>query len=92
VTSYVTCKVDRAQMAATGLMVGTIAMVATALRARGQGWALATTFGALRWFTEQGTQVVEVGTQLRNVGAASLYQKAGFRPTAATFTFRKLLP
>jgi ribosomal protein S18 acetylase RimI-like enzyme len=92
VTSYVTCNVDRAQMEATGLLVGTIAMVATAVRARGQGWALATTFGALRWFTEQGTQVVEVGTQLRNPGAASLYQKAGFRATAATFTFRKLLP
>lgn len=91
VASYVTCKLDRAQMEATGLLVGTIVMVATAERARGKGWALATTLGALEWFKQQGTQVVEVGTQLRNVGAASLYQKAGFRPTAATFTFRKLL-
>lgn len=91
VASYVTCKIDQPQLGATGLSVGTIVMVATANRARGQGCALATTFGALNWFTEQGVHIVEVGTQLRNLGAASLYQKAGFHPTAATFTFRKLL-
>jgi ribosomal protein S18 acetylase RimI-like enzyme len=91
VTSYVTCQIDRRQREATGLAVGTIVMVATAARVRGQGWALAVTFGALEWFRQQEVQVVVVGTQLRNLGAASLYQKAGFRPTGASFTFRKLL-
>ncbi len=91
VTSYATCKLDLAQKEATGLSVGTIVMVATAARARGQGWALATSLGAVDWFRTNGVQVVEVGTQLRNTAAACLYLKAGFRPTGATFTFRKLL-
>lgn len=84
VTGYATCKLDKQQM-------GTIVMVATAARVRGQGWGLATSTEALEWFRANDVHVVEVGTQLRNTAAASLYRKAGFRPAGATFTFRKLL-
>jgi RimJ/RimL family protein N-acetyltransferase len=91
VLSYVTCRIDKEATRVLGVGCGEIGMVATASRARNAGVASATTMGALEWFAAQGVAVVEVGTQLRNIAAARLYERCGFRLTAVNFTWRKIV-
>ncbi|MBZ5630763.1 MAG: GNAT family N-acetyltransferase [Acidobacteriia bacterium] len=85
VASYVTCRADRQERR------GIIILVATAEWARGRGAARRASTAALRWFAEQGMAAVEVGTQLRNIPAARLYESLGFRLTRTSLTFRKVL-
>ena len=89
VASYVTCRLSRTGQEAGP--TGTIILVATAEWARGRGAARRATAASLAWFAAQGMRAVEVGTQLRNVPAARLYENAGFRFASASLTFRKLL-
>jgi dTDP-4-amino-4,6-dideoxy-D-galactose acyltransferase len=88
---FVTCKLQRDTGTHLGRMVGTIVLVATAERARGMGVGYATTMAALEWFRGQGTAVVEVGTQLRNIAASRLYQKCGFTHVGSSVSLRRLL-
>ena len=91
VVAYVTCKLDHKSKFETGVSCGSIVMVATVDRARGKGAATATTNAAIDWFAAQGVQIVEVGTQLSNTGAARVYQKCEFLPVATTITLRVLI-
>ena len=88
---FVTCALQRDTQARLGRMVGTIVLVASAERARGRGVGLATTMAALEWFRQQGCEIVEVGTQLRNIAASRLYQKCGFRLVGSSVSLRYLL-
>ena len=85
VASYVTCKIDFEGDR------GVIILVATAEWARGRGAARRASTAALRWFAGQGLDSVEVGTQLRNIPAARLYESLGFRLVRTSLTFRKML-
>jgi RimJ/RimL family protein N-acetyltransferase len=85
VASYVTCQAD--SQARNGIIV----LVATAVWARGRGAARRASGAALHWFAERGIETVEVGTQLRNIPAARLYESLGFRLTRTSLTFRKVL-
>jgi len=89
ILGYVTCKIDRQTAEYFGLTIGTIVLVATAADARGRGVARAITYGALNWFRDQGVQIVEVGTQLRNIPASRLYESCGFRLVASHLSLRK---
>ena len=89
ILGFVTCKIVRQTTQYLGLTIGTIVLVATATDARGQGVAKATTYGALDWFREQGVDIVEVGTQLRNIPASRLYEACGFRLVASSLSLRK---
>jgi GNAT superfamily N-acetyltransferase len=82
VLGYVTCRVDRDAPA------GVIVLVATSKECRGRGVAGRTTQRALQWFWDQNVRIVEVGTQLRNVGAGRVYEHAGFRLRNVSLTFR----
>ena len=88
---YVTCIVDKEASRVLGTGCGEIGMVATAASARNSGVASAATIAALEWFALQGVSFVEVGTQLRNIAAARLYERCGFRLAAASLTWRKLI-
>lgn len=88
---FVTCSLQRDTATCLGQMVGTIVLVASAERARGRGVGQATTNAALKWFREQGCEVVEVGTQLRNITASRLYQKCGFRLVGSSVSLRLML-
>jgi dTDP-4-amino-4,6-dideoxy-D-galactose acyltransferase len=88
---FVTCTLQRDTQAHLGRMVGTIVLVASALRARGRGVGYATTLWALEWFSQQGCEIVEVGTQLRNIAASRLYQKCGFRLVGSSISLRRVL-
>lgn len=85
VASYVTCRADRKSGH------GIIVLVATAEWARGRGAARRASSAALHWFAVQGLETVEVGTQLRNIPAARLYESLGFRLTRTSLSFRKVL-
>lgn len=85
VASYVSCRND------TQARRGVIILVATAEWARGRGAARRASAAALHWFAEHGAEAVEVGTQLRNIPAARLYESLGFRLTRTGLTFRKVL-
>jgi RimJ/RimL family protein N-acetyltransferase len=85
VATFVACRVDR--QAGHGIII----LVATAEWARGRGAARRTSLAALHWFAGQGLHTVEVGTQLRNVPAARLYESLGFRLIRTSLTFRKIL-
>jgi len=89
ILGYVTCKIDRQTTQYLGLTIGTIVLVATVADARGRGVAKALTYGALNWFRDQGVDVVEVGTQLRNIPASRLYESCGFRLVASSLSLRR---
>ena len=91
VLGYATCKIDGETREGLGLSIGSIGMVATAERARRRGVAVACTAGALGWFQSRNVGLVQVGTQGRNMAAARLYEKCGFRLTSNALTLRKLL-
>jgi dTDP-4-amino-4,6-dideoxy-D-galactose acyltransferase len=91
VLGYVTCQIDKEATRVLGVGCGEIGMVATTSRMRNAGVASAATVRALEWFEAQGVSAVEVGTQLRNIGAARLYEGCGFRLTAASLTLRKVM-
>lgn len=91
VLGYVTCRIDKEATDVLGIGCGEIGMVATAARARHAGIASAATMGALDWFAAQGVRAVEVGTQLRNIPAARLYERCGFRLAAVSLTWRKIV-
>ena len=88
---YVTCKLQSDTKVYLGKLIGTIGLVATAAHARGRGVAGSATLAALRWFHQQGADIVEVGTQLRNIPASRLYQTCGFRLVGSSISLRKLL-
>jgi dTDP-4-amino-4,6-dideoxy-D-galactose acyltransferase len=88
---FVTCTLQSDTAVTLGGTVGTIVLVAAAKRARGRGIGYATTMAAVEWFKEQGCEMVEVGTQLRNIPASRLYQKCGFRLVGSSISLRLLL-
>lgn len=85
VVSYVACRAD--PEAGHGIII----LVATAEWARGRGAARRASSAAIHWFATQGVDAIEVGTQLRNIPAARLYESLGFRMTRTSLTFRKVL-
>jgi ribosomal protein S18 acetylase RimI-like enzyme len=91
ILGYVTCKIASDTKPALGLAFGSIGMVATCQNARERGVARRGTYAALEWFRSNNVDIVEVGTQLRNIPAARLYEKCGFQLTRASLTLRKLL-
>ncbi len=88
---YVTCRIDKEATSVLGVGCGEIGMVATTANSRNAGVASAATISALEWFAMQGVPFVEVGTQFRNIAAARLYERCGFRLAAASLTWRKLV-
>lgn len=91
VLGYETCLVDRGAASSLGMEPGSIGLVATSEEARGRGVATAATCAALKWFRDQKVELVEVGTQLRNIPASRLYEKCGFRLARVSLTLRRLL-
>ncbi len=86
---FVTCKLQPDTRAHLGKLIGTIVLVATADRTRGRGVARAATLASLEWFRNHQADIVEVGTQLRNIPASCLYQSCGFRLAGSTVSLRK---
>lgn len=91
IAGFVACRMLGDTAVHLGSPAGTIPLIATSARWRGRGVGSALLTCAGRWFSAQGAAVVETGTQLRNVAAARLYERAGFRLASGALSFRKLL-
>ena len=91
IEAFVTIKVDSLSVDLLGLWIASIPLVAASKKARGKGAARRATDGALAWCRAQQVDFVEVGTQISNIPAARLYQSAGFRTTAVSLTYRKIV-
>jgi dTDP-4-amino-4,6-dideoxy-D-galactose acyltransferase len=70
---------------------GTIPLIATSESVRGRGVGQALIGAAAQWFRSEEAAAVEVGTQLRNVAAARLYERCGFRLAAGSLSFRRMI-
>lgn len=88
---FVTCKLNAGTRETLGKFVGTIVLVATSEAARGQGFGRRMTHQALSWFSQQGVDIVDVGTQAVNKPAAALYEHSGFVLTDHSVSLRKWL-
>jgi dTDP-4-amino-4,6-dideoxy-D-galactose acyltransferase len=71
---------------------GVIELVAVSPGAQGQRVGQRLVAAALRWFAQAGAAAVEVGTQVDNLAAVRLYQRAGFRLAAFSHTFHRWAP
>ncbi|MFH0777902.1 MAG: GNAT family N-acetyltransferase [Candidatus Eisenbacteria bacterium] len=89
VLGFITCKIDERSDPELGLAVGIIVLVAVDEKARGGGVASALTAEALRWFGRHGVDVVEVGTQQRNIPACRVYERAGFRLVTSSISMHR---
>jgi L-amino acid N-acyltransferase YncA len=86
---FASCVVQR-DTRKLGRLVGTIILAASAERARGRGVAHATMMAATEWMRQQGCEVVEGGTQVRNIPSARLFRRCGFVMVGASVSLRKL--
>ncbi|MEO8425615.1 MAG: GNAT family N-acetyltransferase [Verrucomicrobiota bacterium] len=89
VVGFVTCKLQHDSKNYLGTTIGNIVLVATVKEAQGQGIARALTQASLDWFSRQEVDIVEVGTQLRNIPAVRLYESSGFRLVKSSLSLRR---
>lgn len=73
-----------------GTTIGTLVLISVDRTLRRRGVALALSLGAVDWLRDRGATRFEVGTQLANVPAASVYLKAGFRLVQTSVSLRRL--
>lgn len=88
---FVACRMQLDTAAHLERPAGTIVLIATAAPARGRGLGTDLVTAACAWFRQRHAVAVEVGTQLRNVAAARLYEGCGFRLVAGTLSFRAMI-
>jgi len=91
ILGFMTCKLDRLSEKNTGMVFGSIDLVATDRRVRSRDVAKGLLNCVLAWFESEKVDQVEVGTQIMNIPASRLYEKAGFRLRESSFFFRKWL-
>jgi dTDP-4-amino-4,6-dideoxy-D-galactose acyltransferase len=91
VRGFVACRMQADTVVHLQRPAGRIVMIATAAPARGRGVGTDLIAAAVLWFMERNAVAVEVGTQLRNVAAARLYERFGFRLVAGALSFRSML-
>ena len=88
---FVACRMQHDTAVYLNRPTGTIPLIATSDYHRGQGIGAALVAAAGRWFGSQDAVAVEIGTQLRNVPAARLYERCGFRLVGGSLSFRLMV-
>ncbi|MBI2833247.1 MAG: GNAT family N-acetyltransferase [Acidobacteria bacterium] len=85
VLGFVSCHIDRQAEALLGFAVGDLNLLGVSAAAQGRGVGLEVLRAGLQWFKPR-TRQIEVRTQLTNIPALRLYEKAGFRVTRGLVT------
>ena len=88
---FVACRLDQDPAVFLAGPAGTISLIAVHELARGRGVGSALIAHARTWFIDSGASMVEVGTQARNIAAARLYQRCGFRLSDSFQTFHLMI-
>ncbi|MEO6213081.1 MAG: GNAT family N-acetyltransferase [Vicinamibacterales bacterium] len=89
VHGFIACRIDPDTAVYLQHPTGTIPLIASTTSGRGIGATLIG--GAADWFRRHAVESVEVGTQLRNIPAARLYERCGFRVAAGSLSFRRII-
>ena len=71
--------------------MGTLVLITGDAGLRRRGVAGALRLGAVEWLKERGARRFEVGTQLANVPAASVYLKSGFKLVNTSLSLRRMV-
>jgi ribosomal protein S18 acetylase RimI-like enzyme len=85
---FVSCTVQEDTARWLGRSVGTIILVACAQQARRRGVGRALMLAASEWLRQQGCEIVEGGTQVRNVPSARMFRQCGFDYVGASISLR----
>jgi ribosomal protein S18 acetylase RimI-like enzyme len=88
---FIACRMLRDTAVHLQCATGTIPLVAADESVRGQGLGRALVAAAANWFRQEQAVMVEIGTQLRNVAAARLYNRCGFKLVAGSLSFRLMI-
>ena len=92
VLGFVSYSVNREMNQSLGIKVLNIILLATHVESRNQGIANLLIRGVLELARRKEFDVVQVGTQLRNIKAARLYQRFNFQWVDTSYSLRKLMP
>jgi ribosomal protein S18 acetylase RimI-like enzyme len=88
---FVACRLMGDTAVHFGRPTSTITLIATAPDVRGQGVGPVLIGAARTWCRAQNADTLEVGTPIRNLRAARLYERSGFRLVSSSLSFRKLI-
>jgi ribosomal protein S18 acetylase RimI-like enzyme len=88
---FVACRMQRDTAVHLKRPTGTISLIASDESMRGAGIGTMLVSGAAEWFRNEGAVAVGIGTQLRNVVAARLYERCGFRLVSGAMSFRTMI-
>jgi ribosomal protein S18 acetylase RimI-like enzyme len=91
VGGFVACRLATDAAVHFGRPTSTIALIAAASDVRGQGVGPLLVGAARDWSRAHDVETLEVGTPVRNLTAARLYERCGFRLVASSFTFRMVI-
>jgi dTDP-4-amino-4,6-dideoxy-D-galactose acyltransferase len=91
IAGFIACRVVADTARPLGRPAGTIPLVAVGAAWQGQRVGSRLLAAAGEWFVGRRVSMVEIGTQLRNISAARLYGRSGFRITSGSLSFRKIV-
>jgi dTDP-4-amino-4,6-dideoxy-D-galactose acyltransferase len=91
VLGFVACRTHPETGVHLSRLAASIVLIATAPDARRRGVGRAIVTSAVEWAAARGAAAILVGTQIRNTGAARLYEGCGFRLVAGSQTFRAMV-
>ncbi|MFQ5717116.1 MAG: GNAT family N-acetyltransferase [Nitrospinales bacterium] len=89
---FVSYSVNREMNQSLGIKILNIILLATHVESRNRGVANLLIQEVLELARMEGFDAVQVGTQLRNIKAARLYQQFNFQLVDTSYSFRKLMP
>jgi ribosomal protein S18 acetylase RimI-like enzyme len=87
---FAACMVQRDTPGRLGRKAGTMLIAASAEHARQRGVAHATMMAATEWLRQQGCEIVDGGTQVRNVPSARLFRRCGYSYVGASISLRRI--
>ena len=91
ILGFVACRAHAETAAHLARLAASIVLIATAPEARRRGVGKAIVASAVEWAAARGVAAMLVGTQIRNTGAARLYESCGFRLVAGSQSFRAMI-
>jgi GNAT superfamily N-acetyltransferase len=91
VAGFVSCRLTADTAVFLPGPAGTIPLIAVSGSARGRGVGAGLIGHAGAWFSSARASAVQVGTQIRNVPAARLYESCGFRLADSALSFRLMI-
>jgi ribosomal protein S18 acetylase RimI-like enzyme len=85
---FITCQIEDLREP-LGIKFGIIDLIAVSPENRGRNLGTDLVRGSLRWFAQQGVDIVRVGTQAANIAGVNMYLQSGFKLVHSELTLHK---